>query len=71
MHEYNATQSIREPLIFQIENQKGFLGKGTKLNVLFNSEGCKQKEVRTILLRNNKFKIYYLEYNSGYFYKCN
>jgi hypothetical protein len=43
MHKYKATQSMREPVIFQMENQKGFLGWGAKLNVLFNSEGCKQK----------------------------
>jgi hypothetical protein len=29
----------------------------TKLNMSFISAGCKQNEVETILLTNNKFKI--------------
>lgn len=43
---------------FSIQKMKGaeilFL---TELNMSFRSEGCKQKEVKTIPLRSNKFKI--------------
>jgi hypothetical protein len=29
----------------------------TKLNMPIGSEGCKQKEVKTVLLRGHKFKM--------------
>jgi hypothetical protein len=29
----------------------------TELNMSFSSEGCKQEEIKTKLLKNNKFEI--------------
>jgi hypothetical protein len=47
--------NIRRLPIFRVmKSENIFL---TKLNMLFSSEGCKKNEVKTILLRNDKFKI--------------
>jgi hypothetical protein len=55
---------------FYNEKIKGeILSRLTILNMSLSSDSCKQKEVKTILLRNIKLKIKYLNYNSRYFQK--
>jgi hypothetical protein len=38
------------------------------MNMSFSPESCKQKEVKTILLKN-EFEMQYLKYNSRYFHE--
>jgi hypothetical protein len=48
---YHISPNIRRPPIIQSENQK------RNARSWFSFEGFKQKEVKTVLFRNNKLKI--------------
>jgi hypothetical protein len=49
----------------------GGFSLSTILNISLSFDGCKQKEVKTILLRSTELKIKHLKYNSRHFQKYN